>query len=190
MKRLLLTVALVLLAGLMAAGQGFATGANSRNDARLEPLFEQLKAAKDPAVAQILEAQIWHIWTWTTTEDVNLLMRMGIGAMDRQDFEAALLHFDEMVRIAPDFAEAWNKRATVHYRQGNYRASVIDIEKVLEIEPKHFGALSGLGLIYLQLEQKKPALRAFEKALEIHPNMGNAKSVVKDLRRAVEGERT
>ncbi|WP_084462612.1 tetratricopeptide repeat protein [Oceanibaculum pacificum] len=189
MKRASLFLAL-LLAAILWGGAAHATGANSRNDARLEPLFQQLKNAKDPAVAKLLEAQIWHIWTWTDIEDVNLLMRMGIGAMEREDYEAALLHFGEMVRIAPDFAEGWNKRATVYYLQGNYTASVIDIERVLEIEPKHFGALAGLGLIYLQLDRKKPALRAFQKALEIHPNMPNARDAVKDLQRAVEGERT
>lgn len=182
MKRLL--AALLIL---LAAGPVLATGANSRNDARLEPLFEQLKASKDPAVARILEAQIWHIWTWTGNEDANMLMRLGLGAMEREDFEAALLHFDELVETVPDFAEGWNKRATVHYRQGNFAASVADIERVLAIEPKHFGALSGLGMIYLELGEKRGALRAFEKAKDIHPNLPNLDSVIRDLRRDVEG---
>lgn len=185
MKRLL--AALLIL---LAAGPALATGANSRNDARLEPLFEQLKASKDPAVAQILEAQIWHIWTWTSNEDANMLMRLGLGAMEREDLEGALLHFDELVEIAPDFAEGWNKRATVYYRQGNFAASVADIERVLAIEPKHFGALSGLGMIYLELGEKRGALRAFEKARDIHPNLPNVDSVIRDLRRDVEGRGT
>lgn len=187
MKRLLAILIILLAAGTVPA---LATGANSRNDARLDPLFEQLKRAKDPAVAQILEAQIWHIWTWTQSEDANMLMRLGLGAMAREDFEAALLHFDELVEIAPDFAEGWNKRATVYFRQGRFAASVSDIERVLAIEPKHFGALSGLGIIYMELGEKRGALRAFEKAREIHPNLPNVDSVIRDLRRDVEGRGT
>ena len=87
-----------------------------------------------------------------------------------------------MVVIAPDFAEGWNKRATVHYLMGNYDKSLSDVAKTLALEPRHFGALSGRGLIYIELEDEKRALEAFEEALAIHPNLVSAAINAKALR--------
>ena len=98
-------------------------------------------------------------------------MRTGIDAMRRGDHRAALKAFDRVVAIAPDFAEAWNKRATVHYLVGNLDQSLDDIATTLNLEPRHFGALSGRGLVYVKLNDLERALVSFEAALAVSPQM-------------------
>ncbi len=105
--------------------------------------------------------------------------------MSRQDFRAALRSFEQIVVLAPEFAEGWNKRATVHYLMGSYEESLKDIEKTLSLEPRHFGALSGRGLVYSALERDALALESFEQALEIHPNMPGARYNAEALRRKI-----
>jgi tetratricopeptide (TPR) repeat protein len=110
--------------------------------------------------------------------------------MQRQDLDAALDRFDQMVKYAPDFAEGWNKRATVYYMRGEYPESVADIERVLELEPRHFGALSGLGMIYEELDRKEQALRAFEAALQANPFLPGAKQQIEILKKQIKGSPT
>ena len=95
--------------------------------------------------------------------------------MNYQSYTEALAIFNNIVEGFPDFAEAWNRRATLHYIVGNYEASIADIEKVLALEPRHFGALSGLGMVYLQQEELSKAKQAFEDLIDVHPNSPNAK---------------
>ena len=92
-----------------------------------------------------------------------------------------------MVRAAPDFAEAWNKRATVHYLMGNFEASVADIRRTLALEPRHFGALSGMGLIYDAIGNQTAAMKVWEKALEIHPHLPGMKARIQELRAKAKG---
>ena len=113
-------------------------------------------------------------------------MGQGINAMSRNDMRAALGKFDQIVKIAPAFAEGWNKRATVHYLLGNYPESLHDIEKTLNLEPRHFGALSGRGLVLLELDQLKGALESFESALEIYPKATGASRNAEALRREIQ----
>jgi len=110
-------------------------------------------------------------------------------AMSQARFRVALERFDRMVAQAPDFAEGWNKRATLHYLMGNYSASVRDIQRTLDLEPRHFGALSGLGLIYDALEQPAAALRSFEAAVAINPHLGSINARIEQLRRELGGSR-
>ena len=112
-------------------------------------------------------------------------MEDGVAAMSRRDYRRALSRFEQMVAIAPDFAEGWNKRATVHYLMGNYSASLGDIVRTLELEPRHFGALSGRGLVYVALEDEQRALEAFEQALAIHPNLVSAAVNAEALRKSL-----
>src|SRR5690606_683806 len=111
------------------------------------------------------------------------LMRDGIAAMTRGDYTHALAKFDQMVIIAPGFAEGWNKRATVHYLLGNDARSLADIAKALALEPRHFGALAGRGLVYVRLKDERRALEAFEEALAIHPNLASAAANAEQLRK-------
>lgn len=161
-----------------------------QNDPRLDPLFERLHAAESRAQARSIEREIWRIWHKSDDPTVNRLMAQGVRALARRELAQALTRFDQMVKRAPEFAEAWNRRATVHYMMGNYRASVGDIQRTLTLEPRHFGALSGLGVIYDGIQQPAAALRSFEAALEINPHLDRTRKRVEQLRREVEGRAT
>ncbi len=162
--------------------------AAGQDDARLDQLFAGLKAAPSAREAQAIEHTIWRLWTHAGIEKVDAEMAVGALAMAVGEYKAAFRSFDAVVKMAPDFAEGWNKRATVEYLQGDFDASVGDIERTLALEPRHFGALSGLGLIYLAIGKERAAIRAFEGALAIHPHLPGARARVKRLRRKLEGE--
>ena len=178
-------------ATLLAVGLclGAASAGADQNDVRLERLFEALRESRDANVARAAENSIWLAWIDHDDPAVSLLMHDGMSAMDRGDQRGALKKFEQIVNIAPDYAEGWNKRATVHYLLGNYESSLDDIDKTLALEPRHFGALSGRGLIYSALEEPALALEAFEEALEINPHMPGARHNAEALRKELEGER-
>jgi tetratricopeptide (TPR) repeat protein len=149
-----------------------------------------LRTTPSDAAAKLIEQQIWEIWRESDDAVISALMRAGIVAMTREDYPVALERFDRLVKQAPDFAEGWNKRATVRYLMGNFPASVSHIEHTLELEPRHFGALSGLGLIYYAIEEPAAALRSFEAALVIDPHLDETRQRVKELRQELAGRRT
>ncbi|MHA1107983.1 MAG: tetratricopeptide repeat protein [Alphaproteobacteria bacterium] len=161
--------------------------AASHKDPRLGPLFDQLKEAMSSTEADPIEQSIWRIWSNSGDMEVDTLMAKGIVAMARERFEDARDVFDEIVRMAPEFAEGWNKRATLNYLTGDFKASVADVEKTLMLEPRHFGALSGLGLISLAIGEDERALEAFEAVLAIHPRMSVADSHIRGLREKLHG---
>ncbi len=161
--------------------------AADQKDGRLDALFRQLRTAPDAAAAHRIEALVWHIWSESKMIGTRIVLREGLAAMDEQDYQKALARFDAVVELEPEFAEGWNKRATVLFLMGDYAGSVEDIERTLALESRHFGALSGLGMIYDSLDQKKPALKAFRAALEIHPNLEAIKDRVSELAKDVEG---
>lgn len=179
-----------------AALAGFLIGASGQpaladqKDPRLDGLLERLRTAPDPLTAEALEQQIWRIWIETEDATVNRLMQQGIVAMHGRRFDDALASFDRMIDRAPDFAEGWNKRATVYYLMGDYRASVLDIQRTLALEPRHFGALFGLGLIYDALEEPAAALRSYEATLALNPQSGSTRARIEQLRRELRGRRT
>jgi tetratricopeptide (TPR) repeat protein len=105
--------------------------------------------------------------------------------MARRDYAAALVAFDRTVTLAPGFAQGWNKRATVLYLLGQYEQSLLDCDKVLELEPRHFGALSGMGLIYMALDEPELALEAFERALAVDPTMPGPRHNAEALRQSI-----
>lgn len=178
-------------ATLLAVGLSLAAGTTGadQEDARLDGLFEALRSAEGGTTARATEASIWQLWIEHPDTAVQLLMRNGVAAMQRGDNRSALEDFDQIVRIAPGFAEGWNKRATVHYLLGNYEDSLADIDETLALEPRHFGALSGRGLVYSALEDPERALDAFEAALEVNPHMPGARSNAEALRKLLEGQR-
>ena len=162
-----------LIAALVALGAlTIVSAAEARqDDSRLDALFERLVAADDFAEARSIEASIWRIWTEAGDETLDELMVRGIGAMRRRDFDVALESFNAIVEADPDFAEGWNKRATLYYLMGRYDDSIRDVERTLALEPRHFGALSGMGLIFTELDDAKAALAWFEQALAVNPQM-------------------
>ncbi len=128
------------------------------------------------------------MWSDSGSPSMNLLLRRAEKALEEQDDpELALRFLDDLVRLAPDFAEGWNKRATVYFMLGDYGRAVADIERTLALEPRHFGALGGLGMILERLGDDKGAYTAYTQALEVHPNLPGAAKAVDRLRPEVEG---
>ncbi len=171
--------------GLLAAAGGPALA--DQSDERLDVLFGQLAQAPDAMFAHEFEAAIWQIWLEPKMVGTRIVLREGLRAMAEDDYQKALHRFDAVVELEPEFAEGWNKRATVFYLMGDYDNSVEDIKRTLTLEPRHFGALSGLGIINQSLDRKKDALKAFRAALAVHPNLENIKDKVRELAREVEG---
>ena len=158
-----------------------------QNDTRLPALFDALSAAANAEDAGPIEAKIWELWTNSGEMEIDRLMTLGISAMSVQAYPQALAAFSQIIDKKPDFAEGRNKRATVHYLMGDYQRSTEDIEHVLALEPRHFGALSGLGLIALAIGDPEQALDAFETALMIHPHMDGANTHIRELRDKLKG---
>jgi tetratricopeptide (TPR) repeat protein len=155
---------------------GAAMAAADQKDARLPPLFDALKAAPDPMAAMEIEAKIWGIWLEANDPEIDKLMSEGSEAMGTQRFGTALEKFNAIIARKPDFAEGWNKRATLYYLMGNYRQSLADIDRTLELEPRHIGALSGLGLVNIRMEREEAAVDAFKRVLAITPQNGSARN--------------
>jgi tetratricopeptide (TPR) repeat protein len=153
----------------------------------LDFLFGALKAAPDEASAKHVEARIWALWMQTPSDTAALLMVRAKAAMDAQKMDVALKLLDAVVKLRPDYVEAWNRRATVYYLQNDYTHSLEDIEQVLVREPRHFGALAGLGMIMQDLGDDKRALDAFRKALAVNPYLDKVPELVKTLSEKVEG---
>ena len=158
------------------------TAAADQTDSRLDALFGELQEVRDPINARGLQNAIWTIWMESDDPGAEAAMTAGIAALDDRDFEKALAIYDDLVESAPDFAEAWNKRATVHYLLGNYEASLEDIEHTLELEPRHFGAITGRGLIQHAQGNDPAAIDSFEQALEIHPHLQSVRQNLEALK--------
>jgi tetratricopeptide (TPR) repeat protein len=153
----------------------------------LDFLFGALKVAPDEASAKHVEARIWALWMQTPSDTAALLMMRAKAAMDAQQMDVALKLLDSVVKLRPDYVEGWNRRATLYYLQNDYAHSLQDIEQVLVREPRHFGALAGLGMIMQDLGDEKRALDAFRKALAVNPHLDKVPELVKTLTEKVEG---
>src|SRR6266404_580658 len=153
----------------------------------LDFLFGALKAAPDEASAKHVEARIWALWMQTPSDTAALLMLRAKAAMDAQQTDIALKLLDAVVKLRPDYVEGWNRRATLYYLKNDYAHSLEDIQQVLVREPRHFGALAGLGMIMQDLGDEKRALDAFRKALAINPYLEKVPELVKSLSEKVEG---
>ena len=153
----------------------------------LDFLFGALKAAPDDASARHVEARIWALWMQTPSDTAALLMIRAKAAMDAQQIDVALKLLDAIIKLRPDWTEAWNRRATLYYLQNDYARSLADIQQVLAREPRHFGALAGLGMIMEDLGDDKRALEAFRKALAVNPHLEKVPELVRQLSEKVEG---
>jgi len=152
----------------------------------LDSLFGKLHSAKSAESAKLLSNAIWKIWSRSGSPTADLLLKQAERAMRAGDQRVAISILSTIIDQYPDFAEAWNKRATVYFVTFDYDRSIADIKEVLKREPRHFGALSGLGLIYRRQGKDKKALAAFRRALAIHPFLGDARLAVKNLSGDVE----
>ena len=152
-----------------------------QTDPDLDPLFAALAAAGSPREAAAIESRIWTRWLESGDAQTDELLAAAIEASERGRRGLAIELLDAVVERAPDFAEGWNQRATARFLVEDYAGALADIERVLELEPRHFGALSGRGLIYLQMGRDYDALLAFEAVLRIHPQARQARRYVRFL---------
>jgi tetratricopeptide (TPR) repeat protein len=153
----------------------------------LDTLFDALKIAPDAESAKAIEDRIWAVWIVSGSDTCNLLMGRVKAAADDKDYDLAIELLNAVIALKPDYMEAWNRRATIYYLMKDYGHSLSDIREVLSREPRHFGALSGLGLILQEIGDDKHALEAYRKALAIDPHLEHVPDVVKTLREKVEG---
>jgi tetratricopeptide (TPR) repeat protein len=153
----------------------------------IDTLFSALKIAPDDASAKAIEDRIWALWIASGSDTCTLLMSRVKDATDEKNYDLAIKLLDAVIALKPDYVEAWNRRATVYYLKQDYGHSLADLRVVLAKEPRHFGALSGLGLILQDIGDDKDALEAYRKALAIDPHLDNLPEVVKTLSEKVEG---
>jgi tetratricopeptide (TPR) repeat protein len=153
----------------------------------LDFLFGALKAAPDDETAKAIEQRIWALWMISRSDTANLLMSRVQKAVEEKDLDLALKLLDAIVKIKPDYVEAWNRRATIYYMKHDYGRSIADIHEVLKREPRHFGALTGFGLILQDIGDDKQALEVYRRALAVYPRMQRIPDIVKTLSEKVEG---
>ena len=153
----------------------------------IDRLFEALKIAPDEESAKYIEGRIWALWYASGSDTANLLMTRVKAATEGKDYDLALKLVNAVIDMKPDFAEAWNRRATLYFLKKDYGRALADIQEVLRREPRHFGALSGLGIILQEFGDDKRALDAFRRTLAIHPKIERIPDLAKSLAEKVDG---
>jgi tetratricopeptide (TPR) repeat protein len=153
----------------------------------LDFLFEALKAAPDADSAKLVEGRIWALWLASGSDTADLLMSRVKTALDGKDNNLAIELLTAVIGLKPEYIEAWNKRATLYFANKDYGKSLADIRQVLAREPRHFGALSGLGIIMQEFGEDKLALEAFRRAVAVNPHLPKIPEFVKTLTEKVEG---
>ena len=161
--------------------------ANER-DVELDNLFSELKK-NNPAVSKNIEQKIWTLWSTHPSDDkLTSILNEGSRLMQDKDLFRAILVFTEVIEMDPTWAEAWNKRATVYYMIGEFEKSQSDINKVLNLEERHFGALAGQGLVNIKLENYEKAIESYKKAKEIYPTMQSPDIMIKQIEELIKQE--
>jgi tetratricopeptide (TPR) repeat protein len=153
----------------------------------LDALFDELLAA-DATESQRIEQDIWREWSKSGSAAMDLLLLRGREAMQKGDTVQAIEHLTALIDHAPDFAEGWNARATAYFMAGEYGPSIEDIAHVLALNPRHFGALSGLGMIFEELDKPEKALEVYRAALAIHPHLAGVLASVKRIEADAAGQ--
>ena len=153
----------------------------------LDFLFGALKVAPDDVTAKAIEERIWALWTASQSDTANLLMTRVKTAIEAKDLDLAIQLLDAIVKVKPEYVEAWNRRATIYYMKKDYGHALADIRQVLKHEPRHFGALAGFGLILQDIGDDKQALEVYRRALTLYPRMERIPDLVKTLQEKVEG---
>ena len=141
-----------------------------QNDARLEDLFDILSTTESDVQINKVTSNIWDIWYETNDPSIEADFYRGLESMRTGDLMMAVVFFTRVIDKNPNFAEGWNKRATVYYMLGKFDASMMDIHETLKLEPRHFGAMDGMGLIFIHLEQFDKAIDIYDQMLKIFPN--------------------
>jgi tetratricopeptide (TPR) repeat protein len=154
----------------------------------LDELFAELPEHAGSPPGQRIEAEILKRFNRSGSDTADLLLSWADSAIERKDYALALDILDQVVLIEPGFAEGWNKRATVNFLADDYSASLADIRQTLAIEPRHFGALAGLGMIFQGMEREEDAIRVFERALEINPQLEKVREALEQLKKDTAGD--
>jgi tetratricopeptide (TPR) repeat protein len=152
-----------------------------------QELLDKLKAVPSEEEAASIEEEIWDAWLVSGSPTVDIMMKRGLEYQESQDAQSARDMFDRAIAIKPDYAEAWNRRALLFFNDGKYDEAIADLESTLTYEPRHFGAWIGLGMIFESIDRPEAALKAYRKALEIHPHAAAAQQGEKRLSRVIEG---
>lgn len=150
-----------------------------------------VEALRDPddLVRAYAEQSLWQVWSRSGDPAVDTLFQLGLEQMNQRDADAAIETFNQIIQRKPDFAEGWNKRATLYYLVGEYEKSLADCEEVIRRNPVHFGALSGFGMIYLELGKPEQALHYFQRALAVNPNLSQVAAAVEELKQFLARQR-
>ncbi|MCU0355200.1 MAG: tetratricopeptide repeat protein [Cytophagales bacterium] len=162
---------------------------SSTSDKLLNSLFVILKRTISEEEAGIVEDMIWNVWMEGGSEETNTMMKRGCRFLENHNYDSAIRVFARMIRRNAYYAEAWNKRATAYYLRGDYKRSIDDIRHALRLEPRHFGALSGLASIYLVVGDQWGALKALERLYELRPNQPGLRAQINDLHVQILNER-
>src|SRR5690554_4623529 len=170
-----------------APSSAFDKMSKAERDALIDQLLEKLSAAPSEEAGKGIERTIQNLWLTSGSPSIDLLMRRGLDALGEGDYDSAYFYFDEVVTFAPAYAEGWHRRAAIHYVREDYSAALRDIEQALRLEPRHFEALAGLGVILEDLGDRKGALDAYRRALSLNPWLSHGKARVAPLELEVEG---
>jgi tetratricopeptide (TPR) repeat protein len=154
----------------------------------LGDLYALLATADDEETAKAITDAIERVWLHSGSATIDVLMERSIKAMSQKNADLALKLLDAVVDLAPDYTEAWNRRAYVHFVRKDMERALGDLRRALALDPNHFKALDGLAQILREIGQKKPALKAFRQLLDIHPYWAGAKEAVEELEREVDGQ--
>jgi tetratricopeptide (TPR) repeat protein len=189
----ILTLAIVPVVGIAAAQDHEAGEADdipqiTLPSLPLDKLFDELAVSPDDAHSARFEAEILKRLHASGSATTDLLMSWAIEAMNKKRYGDALDILDQVILLDPDFVEGWNKRATVHFLMKDYGKSISDIQHTLALEPRHFGALSGFGMILRDIGEDQLAADAFRKALAVHPQLKNARDALESLEAKIDGE--
>jgi len=160
---------------------------SEEREERLDQLFAVLKEAKNEQLSQKAVQEIEAIWSKSGSDTIDLLVEWAGDAANNKEYGKALDFLDNVVRLKPDYAEGWNKRATVHFLNKDYGLSIADVERTLELEPRHFGALAGLGIMLQDYNEDARALEFMQRALEINPSLEHLKKRTQTLREKIKG---
>ena len=178
------------LLGILVLGLLFFSNANSEErELELNKLFNQLKNNSDASLAFEVEMKIWNIWsTHPSQENLTQLLANGSNLMTQHKLNKAYETFSKVISLDPNWAEGWNKRATVLYMLGRYEESQEDINEVLKLEKRHFGALSGQGLVQIELKNYERAINSYKEVQKIYPSMQSPKIMIPQLKELIKSE--
>jgi tetratricopeptide (TPR) repeat protein len=146
------------------------------------PALARALRDSDPTVRALTESAMWEVWSRSGDAEVDALFAIGVEQLQLRQLDDAVATFTRIIARRPQFAEAWNKRATAYFVQGDYARSLADCDEVMARNPFHWGALSGYGMIYVELDQPSRALEYFEKALAVNPNLSSVQQAIETLK--------